>query len=137
MNQNKFGTDEAVQYVLDTGSESELSELEKSDFEENTDITIQVLPRIREIEEEQSKRKQKKRKKRNTLLLIMSKIQNGCRKGVKNRKYKYRRRSTNPLETNTTFMRKAFSMSTVDVDTFTPLNYFHFFQERIFAWGYD
>ena len=40
MNQNKFGTDEAVQYVLDTGSESELSELEKSDFEENTDITI-------------------------------------------------------------------------------------------------
>ena len=29
MNQKKVGTDEAVQYVLDTGSESELSDLRK------------------------------------------------------------------------------------------------------------
>ena len=30
----------------------ELSELEESDFEENTDITTEVIPRIREVEEQ-------------------------------------------------------------------------------------
>ena len=69
MNQNKFGTDEAVQYVLDTGSESELSELEKSDFEENTDITIQVLPRIREIEEEIEEEETEKEEKEKYVII--------------------------------------------------------------------
>ena len=40
-----------MQFVLEPGSESELSELEENDFEENTDITTEVLPRIREVEE--------------------------------------------------------------------------------------
>ena len=30
---------QAVQFVLERGSDSELSELNKTDFEENTDIT--------------------------------------------------------------------------------------------------
>ena len=52
MNQKKFGIGEAVQFVLELGSGSELSELEESDFEENTDIVTDVLPRIRKVEEE-------------------------------------------------------------------------------------
>ena len=33
------------QFVLEPGSDSELSELDESDFEENTDITTEVLLR--------------------------------------------------------------------------------------------
>ena len=39
MNQKKFEIDEAVQFVLEPGSGSELSELEEKDFEKNTGIT--------------------------------------------------------------------------------------------------
>ena len=39
MNHKKFGTDEAVQFVLEPGSDSELSELDESDFEEDRVVT--------------------------------------------------------------------------------------------------
>ena len=41
-----------VQFVLERGSDSELSELDRIDFEENTNITTELLPRIHKVEGE-------------------------------------------------------------------------------------
>ena len=52
MNQKKFETDESAQFVLEPRSKLQLSELEESDFKENTDVATEVIPRILEVEEE-------------------------------------------------------------------------------------
>ena len=94
MNQKKFRIDEAVQFVLEPGSESELSELEESDFEENTDITTEVLPRIREVEEEIEEKEIEEEEEEviinNEQNSVSLESENWCKKGVKNRKCEYR-----------------------------------------------
>ena len=94
MDQKKFRIDEAVQFVLEPGSESELSELEESDFKENTDITTEVLPRIREVEEEIEEKEIEEEEEEviinNEQNSVSLESENGCKKEVKNRKYEYR-----------------------------------------------
>ena len=41
-----------MQFVLERGSDSELSELDRIDFGENTNITTELLPRIHKVEGE-------------------------------------------------------------------------------------
>ena len=96
MNQKKFGIDEAVQFVLEPGSEPELSELGESDFEENNDITTEVLPWIRKLNlKEEKEREVIINNEQNSVPL---ESENECKKVVKNRKYEYCWRSTNPPE---------------------------------------
>ena len=111
MNQKKFGIDEAVQFVLEPGSESELSELGESDFEENNDITTEVLHWIHKVnrkEEEETEEKEREVIINNEQNSVPLESKNECKKG------------------------KAFSMPPDDVDIFTPLNYFQFFG-KLFA----
>ena len=101
MNQKKFGIDEAVQFVLEPGSESELSELGESDFEENNDITTEVLHWIHKVnrkEEEETEEKEREVIINNEQNSVPLESENECKKGVKNRKYEYCWRSTNPPE---------------------------------------
>ena len=93
-------------------------------LEENTDIITEVLPRIREVEEEIEEEEVIINNEQNSVSL---ESENECKKGVKNKKYEYRWRSTNLPEINTTFMGKVFNIPPDDVDTFTHLNYFQFF----------
>ena len=132
MSQQKFGIDEAVQFVLELGCESELSELEESDFVENTDITFEVLPRICEVEEEIEEEETEEEEEEEVIIYneqnsVSLESENECKKGVKNKKYEYRWKSTNLPEINTTFVGKVFNIPPDDVDTFTHLNYFQFF----------
>ena len=83
MNQKKFEIDEAVQFVIEPGSGSELSELEESDFEENTDITTEVLPRIGEVEEEIEKEEDGEVIINNEQNAVSLESENGCKKEVK------------------------------------------------------
>ena len=132
MSQQKFGIDEAVQFVLKLGYESELSELEENDFEESTDITFEVLPRICEVEDEIEEEETEEEEDEEVIIYneqnsVSLESENECKKVVKNKKYEYRWRSANPPEINTTFTGKIFSMPPNDADTLTPFNYFQFF----------
>ena len=89
MNQKKFGIDEAGQFVLEPGSKSELSELEESDFMENTDITTEVLPWTCEVEEEivgQETEEDEELIINNEQNAVFLELENGCKNEVKNRK---------------------------------------------------
>ena len=94
MSQQKFGIDEAVQFVLELGYESELSELEESDFVENTDITFEVLPRICEVEEEIEEEETEEEEEEEVIIYneqnsVSLESENECKKGVKNKKYEH------------------------------------------------
>ena len=71
----------------------QLSELEESDFKENTDIATEVIPRIFEVEEEIQEDEREEEEEEfiinNEQSSVPLELGNGCKKGVKNRKYEY------------------------------------------------
>ena len=91
MNQKKFVIGEAVQFVLEPRSESELSELEESDFMENTDITTEVLPWICEVEQEIVGEETEEEEDEEVIInneqnAVFLELENGHKNKVKNRK---------------------------------------------------
>ena len=129
-----FNTDEAVQFMLDPDSDSNLSDLND---DEDQDITIKNIPaRIRDEDEEISNEEQVAEKSYNeeSEKEDEDEEEDGDNDNVVNtktcQKFEPRWRKNKPPTLAYTYEAENFSLPPDDVDTWTPLSYFKMFSKH-------
>ena len=134
----RYNTEQAVDFVLTPGSDSEMSELEESE-DENDEEVVSLREPIRQTvddydSEEEALIEYAKRSKRMEINDDDENDENenedaepSKNQGEQKPDHKYRWRKSEPPEVDTTFKGEDYSLPPDNVDELTPLDYFEMF----------